>query len=58
VVEMNDPDSPEAERNRELICFLIITVVFFPMVALIFVGGYGTVVWISQLIGGPPGVGG
>ncbi len=41
-------------RARELWAFLFLTVVFWPILAITFVGGWGLVVWIYQLIVGPP----
>ncbi len=42
-------------RGRELLAFLFLTVVLFPVLAVAIVGGYGFIVWMSHLIGGPPG---
>jgi nitrate reductase NapE len=39
----------------ELKAFLMITVVLAPVLAVLFVSGFGFSVWISQLIMGPPG---
>ena len=36
--------------------FLFLVVFLAPIVSVIVIGGYGFVVWISQLIFGPPGV--
>ena len=35
--------------------FLFLTVVLAPVLAVAVVGGYGFVVWILQMIYGPPG---
>lgn len=43
------------EKKRELLMFLFLTVVLFPMLAICLVGGYGFIVWIYQIIAGPPG---
>lgn len=43
-------------RRRELSAFLFLTVVLFPVLAVLIVSGYGFAVWISQMIFGPPGV--
>lgn len=45
----------ERRRSRELWTFLFLTVVLWPVVAVMFVGGYGLTVWIYQLFAGPPG---
>jgi nitrate reductase NapE len=43
------------ERRRELLAFLFLTVVLAPVLAVAIVGGYGFLVWISQMIYSPPG---
>ena len=35
--------------------FLLLTVVLAPVLAVMVVGGYGFVVWMYQLVAGPPG---
>lgn len=35
--------------------FLLLSVIIWPFVAVAVVGGYGFLVWMSQLIMGPPG---
>ncbi len=52
--EQTAPDA-ESERRREFRAFLFLTVVFVPLLAVSVVGGYGLVVWIIQIILGPPG---
>jgi nitrate reductase NapE len=42
-------------RRRELVAFLFLTVVLAPVLAIAIVGGFGFVVWIYQMIYGPPG---
>lgn len=42
-------------RIRELITFLVLAFAIWPLVAVGVVGGYGFLVWISQMILGPPG---
>jgi nitrate reductase NapE len=49
------PAEPPAERRRELLTFLFLTVVLAPMLAVAIVGGYGFLIWIFQMIYGPPG---
>ncbi len=41
-------------RGEELRAFLMFTVVLAPLAAVACVGGYGFVVWMLQLIFGPP----
>lgn len=54
-LEHHPDDQPEASRSRELVMFLFLTVVLAPMLAVAAVGGYGFIVWILQMIYGPPG---
>ena len=51
------PSSSEIARSRkdELFTFLMLTIVLAPFVAISVVGGYGFIIWMSQLIAGPPG---
>jgi nitrate reductase NapE len=46
---------PQRSRRQELIVFLLLTVVLFPVLAVAVVGGWGFVVWMYQMIAGPPG---
>jgi nitrate reductase NapE len=41
-------------RQEELRSFLFFTVVMAPVLAVVVVGGYGFLVWMYQLIAGPP----
>lgn len=43
-------------RKRELGVFLFLTVVLFPLFAVLLVSAYGFAVWVWQMIFGPPGV--
>lgn len=45
---------PGAKR-REIVMFLLLAVVIWPILSIAVVGGYGFLVWMSQLIMGPPG---
>lgn len=48
---------PEEVRSFEWKSFLLITVVLFPVLSVMFVGGYGFIVWMLQVFFlGPPGV--
>ncbi|MGI9490369.1 MAG: periplasmic nitrate reductase, NapE protein [Geminicoccaceae bacterium] len=51
-----DSDDGEcvASRGEELRAFLMFTVVLAPLAAVACVGGYGFIVWMLQLIYGPP----
>ena len=42
-------------RRQELVVFVIIAALIWPFVAVGLVGGYGFLVWMSQIILGPPG---
>lgn len=42
-------------RGEELIVFGIIAAVIWPVLAVGIVGGYGFLVWMTQLVLGPPG---
>ena len=50
---------PDAEhvltKRGERRVFLFITVFLFPALSVILVGGYGLVIWLMQLLFGPPG---
>jgi len=50
-----DPGTTQHRKRRELLVFLFITVVLFPLLSVMIVGGYGFAVWIYQMIAGPPG---
>lgn len=54
---MNDDADPAqtSSRKHELLVFLGTTFVIIPGLAVAFVGAYGLVVWLSQLVLGPPG---
>jgi len=44
-----------AGKQREWLLFLFLTVVLAPALSVAFVGGYGFLVWMYQLVAGPPG---
>jgi len=48
------PDAPST-RREELRSFLFFTVVMAPVLAVVIVAGYGFIVWMMQLVMGPPG---
>lgn len=41
-------------RGEELRAFLMFTVILAPLAAVACVGGYGFIVWMFQIIYGPP----
>ena len=45
---------PVASKAQELKVFLFMTVVLAPILAVATVGGYGFIVWMTQLVSGPP----
>lgn len=47
------PDT--STRRKELIAFLILAFGIWPVVAVGVVGGYGFLIWMWQLVFGPPG---
>ncbi|ANB18861.1 periplasmic nitrate reductase, NapE protein [Dokdonella koreensis] len=52
---MDQPAPAASSRQQERFAFLLLTVVVFPLLAVLFVAGYGFVVWIWQMFAGPPG---
>ncbi|WP_269751670.1 periplasmic nitrate reductase, NapE protein [Pseudophaeobacter flagellatus] len=50
-----NPQSGGAGRRKELTHFLFLAFGVWPLVAVGVVGGYGFLVWMFQLIAGPPG---
>ena len=53
--DLRDPLRSSSDRRRELLTFLFLTVMLAPALAVAIVGGWGFLVWIYQLIYGPPG---
>lgn len=51
---VND-ESASFTKAQELRSFLFLAVVMAPVIAVIFVSGYGFIVWMYQLVAGPPG---
>ncbi|WP_029073491.1 periplasmic nitrate reductase, NapE protein [Kaistia adipata] len=52
--EAGRPVSSRTKRD-EIIAFLVLAVVIWPVLAVGIVGGYGFLIWMSQLVLGPPG---
>jgi nitrate reductase NapE len=42
-------------KRGEIIAFVILAVLIWPIIAVGVVGGYGFLVWMSQVVFGPPG---
>jgi nitrate reductase NapE len=51
----NDAPHAPATRREELFAFIFLAVLIWPILAVGVVGGYGFLVWMYQLIAGPPG---
>ena len=47
--------SERPSKAQELRAFLLLAVVMVPVLAVMVVGGYGFLVWMFQLLAGPPG---
>lgn len=46
----------QVDKRRELAVFIFLTFILAPILAVVVVAGYGFVVWMIQLIAGPPSV--
>jgi nitrate reductase NapE len=44
------------DKRRELAVFLFLTLVLAPVIAVLVVAGYGFLVWMVQIVMGPPSV--
>jgi nitrate reductase NapE len=55
LIEHSPPQGPKSSRRRELITFFVLAFGIWPIVAVGIVGGYGFLVWMLQIIYGPPG---
>lgn len=47
--------APASPRRKELLAFLALAFGIWPIVAVGVVGGYGFLVWMWQIVFGPPG---
>ncbi len=52
----NVSDNDNLQKRREFRAFLFLTIVLAPVLAVVIVGGYGFLVWMYQLMAGPPGI--
>jgi len=50
-----DASVPAPSRRRELLTFFVLAFAIWPIVAVAVVGGYGFLVWMYQIVFGPPG---
>ena len=48
-------DTAPPTRREEIRAFVFLAFVLAPVLSVLFVGGYGFIVWIVQMISGPPG---
>ena len=55
VVSILPSDAAPATRREEIRVFLFLSLVLVPLLAVLFVAGFGFVVWIWQMFAGPPG---
>jgi len=46
---------PASTRRGEILAFVILAVLIWPVLAVAVVGGYGFCVWMFQVVFGPPG---
>lgn len=46
----------DVDKRRELVVFLFLALVLAPVVAVLVVAGYGFLVWMFQIVMGPPSV--
>jgi nitrate reductase NapE len=55
--DLTSPDrvEPRYSRREELFAFVVLAVLIWPVVAVAVVGGYGFIIWMSQIVLGPPG---
>jgi nitrate reductase NapE len=49
------PDGAPSTKQEEWRSFLFFTVVMAPALAVILVAGYGFLIWMYQILAGPPG---
>ena len=52
---MDTKPEGKATKGKETRLFLFLIVLFFPLLSIALVGGFGFIVWMLQLIIGPPG---
>lgn len=53
---MTSNSSTTQQKSHERNTFLFICIVMAPLLSIILVGGYGLIIWISQMIFGPPSI--
>lgn len=54
------PNTSKAERRlakaRERYTFFFVSIILFPLLSIVLIGGYGLIIWVSQMIFGPPSI--
>lgn len=55
LTDHSPPPVPKVSRRRELITFFVLAFGIWPVLAVGVVGGYGFLVWMFQIVYGPPG---
>jgi periplasmic nitrate reductase NapE len=53
--DMDEGARPPSTKSQELRAFLVLSIVMAPVLAVAVVSGYGFLVWMYQLVVGPPG---
>jgi nitrate reductase NapE len=51
--KLQSPDRPT--KRDEIFAFIVLAVLIWPFIAVGIVGGYGFLVWMFQIVFGPPG---
>ncbi|WP_440876406.1 periplasmic nitrate reductase, NapE protein [Thalassotalea sp. PLHSN55] len=51
---MSEAQNDETQRKHERNTFMFLAVFLAPILSVIIVGGFGFLVWISQILFGPP----
>jgi periplasmic nitrate reductase NapE len=54
MIETTQSAPAERSAGAEFKAFLFVTVLLAPILSIVLVGGYGFLLWISQIIAGPP----
>ena len=52
-MKVEPADAPVTKREERRV-FVLLAVVLFPVLSVAVVGGYGFLVWMYQIINGPP----
>ncbi len=52
---MAEDTAQQSDKSREFWAFILLTVVVAPVMSVVIVGGYGFLIWMYQILVGPPG---